>query len=445
MVATKKYHVLDETTGKLDRRIFIDEQVYQDELEKIFGRAWQMIGHVSLVPNLNDYFHTYIGEDPVILTRDNDGQLHAFLNMCRHRGNRILRADDGNAKHFMCTYHGWTFRSDGTLEHVPGYNEAYYGELDLEELKLIEAKVDTYAGIVFATWDHDSPSLEDYLGDARWYMDTIFNRRDSGTVAVGPIKWMEPVNWKTPVDNCSDNYHTVVTHTSSAIAYERFQGRPRSDHKALFERKHQHLFVNGHGLTVREVEDDSPRDRAGMTNENRHIFFEHHRSTMPEVEERLGHFRAHKIQLANHSLFPNGVLGFRLALPRGPRMTEFWHFALYEPDAPEVVIHGTITGSANNNGAAGMFEQDDIDNWRSVTESALTPTARRYTHELSMGLGHSGEHPVYPGLVSERYISESNQRGFYRRWEEFMNAESWADISLEPGTAAYEGRATMHT
>ena len=62
-----------------------------------------------------------------------------------------------------------------------------------------------------------------------------------------------------------------------------------------------------------------------------------------------------------------------------------------------------------------------------------------------MGLGHSGEHPVYPGLVSERYISESNQRGFYRRWEEFMNAESWADISLEPGTATYEGRATMHT
>ena len=183
--------------------------------------------------------------------------------------------------------------------------------------------MDTYAGIVFATWDHDSPSLEDYLGDARWYLDTIFNRRDGGTVAVGPIKWMEPVNWKTPVDNCSDNYHTVVTHTSSAIAYERFQGRPRSDHKALFERKHQHLFVNGHGLTVREVEDDSPRDRAGMTNENRHIFFEHHRSTMPEVEERLGHFRAHKIQLANHSLFPNGVLGFRLALPRGPRMTEF--------------------------------------------------------------------------------------------------------------------------
>ena len=184
MVATaKKYQVIDPVTGKLDRRIFIDEQVYQDELEKIFGRAWQMIGHVSLVPNLNDYFHTYIGEDPVILTRDNDGQLHAFLNMCRHRGNRILRADDGNAKHFMCTYHGWTFRSDGTLEHVPGYNEAYYGELDLEELKLIEAKVDTYAGIVFATWDHDSPSLEDYLGDARWYLDTVVQparRRDGG-------------------------------------------------------------------------------------------------------------------------------------------------------------------------------------------------------------------------------------------------------------------------
>ncbi|MDE2766322.1 MAG: Rieske 2Fe-2S domain-containing protein, partial [Chloroflexota bacterium] len=205
MVATKKYSVIDVETGALDRRVFVDEDIYQEELEKIFGRAWQMIGHVSLVANRNDFFHTYMGEDPVILTRDNNGQLHAFLNMCRHRGNRIVRADEGNAKNFMCTYHGWTFSNDGKLEHVPGITEAYYGDLPVEELSLIEAKVDTYAGIVFATWDHEAPSLEAYLGDARYYLDASFNRRDGGTIAYGPQKWLEPCNWKTPVDNCSDN------------------------------------------------------------------------------------------------------------------------------------------------------------------------------------------------------------------------------------------------
>ena len=93
MVDTKKYHVIDQETGHLDRRIFADPEIYQEELEKIFGRAWLMIGHESLIPKPNDFFLTYMGEDPVILTRDATGQLHAFLNMCRHRGNRIVRAE----------------------------------------------------------------------------------------------------------------------------------------------------------------------------------------------------------------------------------------------------------------------------------------------------------------------------------------------------------------
>ena len=172
-------------------------------------------------------------------------------------------------------------------------------------------------------------------------------------------------------------------------------------------------------------------------------FQEHYNATLPEVERRLGTLRAHKVQLGNHSLFPNGILGLRLALPRGPQRTEFWHFVLLENDAPEVVKQVTRIGSQANNGPAGLFEQDDIDNWRQVTLASRSPVARQYPQELSMGVGHAGTHPVYPGLLSERYISENNQRAFYRRWQEFMNAASWADIHLEPITARFEGTATM--
>src|SRR5262245_4569948 len=178
MGATQKYAIIDPQTGKIDRRIFIDQVIYDEEMEKIFGRAWLMIGHESLIPKPNDFFHTYMGEDPVILTRDAKGELHAFLNMCRHRGNRIVRADDGNARHFVCSYHGWTYTNDGELKSVPGEQQAYYGALDKACLRLIEARVETYAGIVFATWAKDAPCLEAYLGDARWYLDTQFNRRD---------------------------------------------------------------------------------------------------------------------------------------------------------------------------------------------------------------------------------------------------------------------------
>ena len=98
MGTARKYAVIDPATGKLDRRIFSDQAIYDDEMEKIFGRAWLMIGHESLVPAADDFFHTYMGEDPVILTRDGEGRLHALLNMCRHRGDRVVRCDDGNAK-----------------------------------------------------------------------------------------------------------------------------------------------------------------------------------------------------------------------------------------------------------------------------------------------------------------------------------------------------------
>jgi phenylpropionate dioxygenase-like ring-hydroxylating dioxygenase large terminal subunit len=443
MGATQKYAIIDPETGKIDRRIFIDQAIYDEEMSQIFGRAWLMIGHESLVPTVNDFFHTYMGEDPVILTRDSRGRLHALLNMCRHRGNRVVRCDDGNARHFMCTYHGWTYANDGALESVPGESEAYYDGLHKPSLGLIEARVDTYAGIVFATWAQDAPSLEAYLGDARWYLDTFFNRRDCGMQALGPMKWLEPVNWKTLVDNCSDNYHVPTSHLASIMVQSRSLGRPLLTHEAQFQSPNKHVFVNGHSLTFREVDDNTPRYVHGMSRDTFQIFQEYHNATLPEVERRLGTFRARKIQLGNHSLFPNGILGLRLALPRGPQRTEFWHFVLLEKDAPETIKHVIRTGSQANNGAAGLFEQDDIDNWRQVTAASRSPIARQYAQELSMGIGHASVHPDYPGLVSERYISEHNQRHFYRHWQAFMNAESWEDIPLDPITACFEGTATM--
>jgi|TARA_B100000809_G_scaffold227667_1_gene240133 phenylpropionate dioxygenase-like ring-hydroxylating dioxygenase large terminal subunit len=444
-VSSEKYNVIDLKTGQLDRRIFSDNEIYQEELENIFGRAWLMIGHESLVPKVNDYFQTYMGEDPVILTRDNKGKLHAFMNMCRHRGNRIVRADVGNAKNFMCSYHGWTYSNEGDLEYVPGEEEAYYGALDRDRFHLVEARLDTYAGIVFATWDSGAPSLEEYLGDARWALDVSFNRLDCGTEAIGPVKWIEPINWKTAVDNCSDNYHVPTTHLSAILAMGRHLGLPRLTHEQQFESPNKHLFINGHSMTLRFLErPDQARQTHGVTQENRALFDEYYKATLPEAERRLGKVRAGQLHLGNHSIFPNGVLGFRLAHPRGPLETEFWHFVVLEKDMPADLKRALRMGAGNFNGVAGLFEQDDMDNWRGVTRSTLTPMARKYTQDLSMGIGQAGPDPDFPGTVAERYTSENNQRNFYRRWEEFMNARDWGDIPIERSTAEYEGTAKMN-
>ena len=445
MVVSPKYQVIDLEKGTLDSRIFTDEHIYQEELEKVFGLAWLMVAHESLVPNPNDFFLSYMGEDPIIVTRDSKGELHVLLNMCRHRGNRVVRADDGNAKNFMCTYHGWTFSNEGKLVSVPGLQEAYYGELDVEHLSLVEARSETYAGIIFASWAEDAPTLEAYLGDARWFADTVFNRTDNGTMVYGPMKWIEPCNWKSPVDNCSDNYHGPVSHFSASLVQLRRATMIRPEgigHKGLFNSPSKHLFVNGHSVTFRLEENDEPRRNHGVTEALMPVFREYHRTTMPEAERRLGWLRAHKIQMSNHSLFPHGVLGFRLALPRGPLKTEFWHFVVVEKDLPQVAKDSLRIWSKNN-GPTGIVEMDDLDNWIQMTGSGRTPMARKHRHQVSMGVGHAGPHPEYAGQVSERYVSENNQRNFYGRWQEFMNAESWKDIPIEPITAKFEGTATL--
>ncbi|MFB3118969.1 MAG: aromatic ring-hydroxylating dioxygenase subunit alpha, partial [Stenotrophomonas maltophilia] len=99
--------LVEADQGLLSRRIFIEEDIYQQELENIFARCWLFLCHETQIPEPGDFFTTYMGEDPVLVTRDNHGKVHAHLNVCRHRGNRVCRADAGNASTFTCAYHGW--------------------------------------------------------------------------------------------------------------------------------------------------------------------------------------------------------------------------------------------------------------------------------------------------------------------------------------------------
>ncbi len=156
-----------------------------------------------------------MGEDPILVVRQKDGSVGAYLNSCRHRGMKVCRADFGNTKGFTCTYHGWSYGIDGALVSVPNLEDGYYNELDTEQWGLVPVtQVDSYKGLVFATWDSTTPPLLEYIGDFRFYLDAMFDRDEAGTEVIGGVhKWMFKGNWKFAAEQfCSDMYHAPISH-----------------------------------------------------------------------------------------------------------------------------------------------------------------------------------------------------------------------------------------
>src|SRR5262249_24800044 len=132
--------------GLVPARIFNDPELHELELRRVFGRAWLFVGHESEIPHRGDYCLRYLGRDPFIFVRDEGGQVRVLFDGCRHRGTLVCRAERGNASHFRCSYHGWTYKNTGELVGMPKAREAYKG-LDKSEWGLIPApQVETVHG-----------------------------------------------------------------------------------------------------------------------------------------------------------------------------------------------------------------------------------------------------------------------------------------------------------
>ncbi len=441
-MVTQLKPLIDNKRGIMDRRIFVDRDIYDQELEQIFGRCWLFLGHESQISHNNDFTSTYMGEDPILLTRDNKGKLHAFLNMCRHRGNRICRADYGNAPSFMCTYHGWTFATDGKLVGVPGYKEAYFEELDRSQWGLVEAgHIDSYKGLVFATWDMQAPSLIDYLGDIAWYLDLHVDRREGGTeLAVGISRWMMNSNWKFPADNFGgDGYHASITHASTNMAGIRPEVTTRRGPSDAGNRSYSVHAGNGHGVVGfggggGDGSGGTVQRLSGLPEKIGNYYREH----AIELKERLGDLRGKNMGRPITTVFPNFSTHSRAQLrsyhPKGPEKTEMWVYCLMDKEAPAEVksmmrSHLTLTF-----GPSGGLEQDDMDNWIQCTTSGRGWAGRHYPINVQLGLGHETTHETIPGSVAPS-PSEANQRAFYGRWAEIMDAPNWSSISITPRSA----------
>lgn len=93
---------------RIHGRVYTDQAIFEEEVDKIFSRGWVYVGHASELPNPGDFRLRLIGRQSVIMVRDDDGQVRLLMNRCTHRANAVCQVERGNAQRFRCAYHGWT-------------------------------------------------------------------------------------------------------------------------------------------------------------------------------------------------------------------------------------------------------------------------------------------------------------------------------------------------
>ena len=307
--------LVDAEGGLLDRAIFTDEQLYRQELRRVFAPSWLFLAHTDQFHKPGDFFTTYMGEDPVIVTMDRNRRIRAYLNSCRHRGARVCRADVGATRNFTCTYHGWAYDLDGKLVSIPN-RDGYPQSFDTADWGLVEVpNVQSYHGLIFGTWNPRPESLTDYLGEMAWYMDAMLDRDPEGTVVLGGVhKWELEGNWKLAAEQfATDWYHVNMSHASALMVLSKDK-KPKTE--IVHRTGRQYIDPRGHGAGFPV----HPRNRFNAQTV-------HEWTDYAALRERLGDARVEGPLTDGHAtVFPNfsylPVIGtIRVWHPKGPDHT----------------------------------------------------------------------------------------------------------------------------
>jgi benzoate/toluate 1,2-dioxygenase alpha subunit len=237
--------------------VYVKPEIFALEMERIFEKSWVYVAHESVIPNSGDYCTTTIGRQPVIVSRDDDGDVHVLYNRCAHRGSVVCREERGHAATFRCAYHGWMYRNDGSLVGA-AQRSGYPQEFDSWGLRLAEVpNVGIYRGLIFANAAEECEPLLDRLAGVRWYIDAWCDRspESSVTVPTGAHRYEYPGNWKMQTENGVDGYHGNYVHESFANILERSGERTASDISRARNRVGGRNFAkglpNGDGLLER--------------------------------------------------------------------------------------------------------------------------------------------------------------------------------------------------
>lgn len=201
-------------TGPMPIEPYVSPAYFEREREAIFRKVWLNVGRVEQIPEPGQYFikELEICRTSIIIVRGENGAVHAFHNMCSHRGNRLLWDHKGKCRAFTCKYHSWTYRLDGGLHHVP--DEAKFFDLDKASLGLTPVSVEVWEGFIFINVDPQPvQSLTEFLGEA----GKSFAGYPFADGAAACFSWQVEMkaNWKVGKDAFQEVYHIFSLHNRS--------------------------------------------------------------------------------------------------------------------------------------------------------------------------------------------------------------------------------------
>jgi phenylpropionate dioxygenase-like ring-hydroxylating dioxygenase large terminal subunit len=233
----------------LDQRFYIDDDIYELEVERIINRNWILAGHDSELAEPGDYKVFKVARESAIIVRGKDGLLKAFANVCRHRGSRVCLDSKGNAKKFTCPYHGWTYDIDGNLIAARNMDS----DFDASAHGLKSVSVDNVHGLLFICFTDSVLSLEGCRKDLAESMAMF----DMSNLKVAAYKdYAIPANYKLSIENYQECYHCATAHPD----YARMHTLMLDDKKR--ERVQAHMLEKMEACGLRDIEIDYIDNRA---------------------------------------------------------------------------------------------------------------------------------------------------------------------------------------
>jgi benzoate/toluate 1,2-dioxygenase alpha subunit len=371
------------------RDMFTDPELFELEMKHIFEGNWVYLAHESQVANPNDYFTGYIGRQPIVITRNKDGELNCFINACSHRGAVLCRKKKDNKAVFTCPFHGWSFNNSGKLVKVKDPDDAGYpdsfnckGSHDLKKVRM-----ENYRGFLFGSLNDDVIPLTEHLGEAAKIIDMIVDQSPEGLeVLRGSSTYVFDGNWKVQAENGADGYHVSATHWNYvATTARRKAGMSADDVKAMdvstWNKQEGGFYAFEHGHILLWMSWPNPQDRPLYERRD-------------ELIEKFGVNRADWMigKLRNLCLYPNVFLMDQMS-------SQIRHFRPISVDKTEVTIYcfGPKGESAEARAhrirqyedffnASGMATPDDLEEFRACQEGFKA--MKQPWNDLSRGAKH---------------------------------------------------------